>query len=138
MELNSKRIRVPRWCLKPLRSLDAVLTTPNKRHHALSIEPTRVIDRLQKDIVQLIDLGPIFLIIARGLIDRLEGDQIGRAAQLRANLVPQAIEPFLDHGDIGSFFGDIGPLPRVCSCQFSAFEITETRLLWGGSHHDGR
>lgn len=116
MELNRKRIRVPRRSLKPLRSLDAILTTPNKRHHAFGVEPTYVVDRLQKDIIQLIDLSSIFLIIARRLIDRLKGNQVGRTAQLRANLVPQAIEPFLDHGEVGSFLGDVGPLPRVCSC----------------------
>lgn len=116
MKLNRIRIRIPRRRHEPLRGLDAVLAATNKSHHALGIESARIVDCLEEDGIQLVDFRRVSRIVAGRFVDGLERDQAGLARQLAADLVPETVELFLDHGQICAWLGDIRPDPGVWSC----------------------
>ena len=80
MKLNSIRIGKSRWCLKPLRCLDTILTTSHQSNDSLGIKSARIVDCLEKDRVEFIDFSRILSIVARGLVDRLESDKAGLAS----------------------------------------------------------
>lgn len=114
MELNRPRVlklRIRR--LKIQARLDAILREPNKRNDPLLIEPSRIGNRLQEDIIQPIHLCAMLGRLARGFVDGLEADTAALAGQLGADLEPQAVEALLDGGDVGAGQRHVRPRPAV-------------------------
>lgn len=77
----------------------------------MRVEPTGIINRLEEDLVQLVDLGTVGRSIARRLIDGFKGNEVRFTGQLGPNLTPEAVEFLFNHGKIGSGLGNISPIP---------------------------
>lgn len=113
MELKGPRVREAHRGFEPLRGLHAVFATTHQSHDSFRVEAPGVIDCLKEDLVKLVDFRGIGSVVARRLVDGLERNQTGLASEFSASLVPQPIELLLDHGQIGTGGGDIGPACRI-------------------------
>lgn len=113
MELNRVRVREPCRRNKPFRSLDTILTTSDQGNDSLRVEAACIIDGLKEDLVQLVDLGCIGCSIAWWLVDWLKGHKTRLAGQFRSNLIPQSVELFFDHGQVGTRGSHIRPNPGI-------------------------
>lgn len=99
--------------LKPLTCLNPIFSSPDKRNNSLWIPPARLINRLQKHVIQSIDLSPMFSRRPRNLIDSFKRHLLTLTRQLGANLKPQLSQPLLHSRDIGTRCGQISPRPAV-------------------------
>lgn len=75
MVLDRPGVIEARRRLEPLRSLDAVHGAADERDDALGVEAAGVRERLQEDLVDLVELGAVLGRLRGRLVDRLEGDQ---------------------------------------------------------------
>lgn len=114
MILDGPGVIEPSRGLEPLRSLDAIHPAAHERDDALGVEAAGVRERLQEDLVDLVELGAVLGRLGGRLVDRLEGHQRGLAAQLLADLEPRPVHLLLDHGEVGVGLGYVRPFPGVC------------------------
>lgn len=77
------------WLLEPLRSLDSILARPDQRNHSVCIVAARIIDCLEKDVIETVDDRSVFRRGAGNLVDGLKSNHFAFASQLGANLFPQ-------------------------------------------------
>ena len=113
MELNRPRIRDVGRRLEISRRLDRILTRPNKRNNTILVEPARIINRLDKQRIQLVQLIILILGFGIGLVNRLESQELGLAPELGANLVPELVELLLDGGVVCVGLGEVLPCGGV-------------------------
>lgn len=95
--------------LKPLTRLDSILARTHKRNNSLRVVTSRVVNRLQKDIIQAIDLSTMLSRSTRDLVDWFKSHHLALASQLGTNLEPQLAESLFGRGNVGAGRREIGP-----------------------------
>lgn len=104
--------------LEPLTRLDSILARTHKRDNSLCIVTPCIVNRLQKDIIQAIDLSTMLSRSARNLVNRFKSHHLAFARQLGANLEPQLAEPLLERSHIGASRSKVGPGPASMLTTF--------------------
>jgi hypothetical protein len=114
MILNTPRIlELSIRPLEPLGRLDTVLTSSHQRHNTLRVEPSRIVDSLQEDVVQPIDNGTVLRSRSRNLINRLHSKHTALTSQLSSNLIPKLGQPLLHHSHVSTGVCQIQPIRAV-------------------------